>query len=159
MSARKTRILARSMRQHLERKMRSVSPSVRRAFKVFCVPARAERYLQLIDAETPKAHKKLTGLLAHGFERSPFRPEYETVHPNSSDARAAVLNIAQRLGLSGDCDVLSENRELDGTRLTFTDLFDTTDASGFGTFAVLDPERLAFFQGEDARTTTVLHKP
>lgn len=136
-----------------------MSIELRRAFEVFCLTARAERLVQLVDAGSPKTHKKLTSMLAHGFEVSLFRPAYATPYDNARDARAHVLRVARLLQLSGDCDVLSENRDLDGSRMPFTELFDAANASGFGTFAVLDPERLAFFQGEAPHSTVVLHKP
>lgn len=126
--------------------------SIVRAMTTFLVPALAERMTALVASGTAKSSSKLRNSIWDWR----FRTDRSFAFPMSTDGRDEVVRIAREAGIAPTCDVLCTDGALDGRRLPFPELFDAIDGLGGGTFAVLDPDRLAFHQGEDARDTWVL---
>ena len=134
---------------------RDVLPGIREAIQAFVIPTVATRMLQLADARTEKAHRKLTLMLAH-FES--FKPE--CVYRPATDAdfarRAAQLTDRHVDAL---WDVLSEMPSVDGRSVTLDELSRTTYAQGFGTLAAIPGARCAYFQGEEQNSLVLLSRP
>lgn len=132
--------------------LRPPGPEIQRAIEAFVVKPLATRMGQLARSSSPKAQRKLVNMLAH-FEG--FRPE--CIHPTKDNNYFdEVERLISKMGLADYCDVLSEDASLNGKRIPFRELFDLIDGSGFGTFAVIHPDRLAFFEGEDPGTSFIL---
>jgi hypothetical protein len=108
---------------------------------------------QLARSNSAKAQRKLVNMLAYfdGFRRECIHPTKDSQHYLDE-----VERLTNRMGLAGYCDVLSEDPSVNGKRMPFRELFGQIDGRGFGTLAVIHPDRLAFFQGEDTGTSLIL---
>lgn len=132
------------------------SASVLRAFDVFMTRVDAERMKTLAMSSSPKARHKLYARLG-AFPS--FREDRRVTVTRPDDAGQFVLDLAKQFHIPARCEVLSLNDEIDGQSLPFAEVFDRVHHWPVATFAVLDPEKLAFFQdGDYAKNVAVLVK-
>jgi hypothetical protein len=132
------------------------SATMLRAFDVFMARVDAERMKTLATSTSPKARNKLYGRLG-SFPS--FREDLRAPLGRPDDAGQLVLDLAKQLHISAICEVLSLDDEIDGQVLPFSEVFHRVHNWPVATFAVLDPEHLAFFQdGDYAKNVAVLLK-
>jgi hypothetical protein len=132
------------------------SASMLRAFDVFMTRVDAGRMKTLATSNSPKAANKLYARLG-AFPG--FREDLRETVTRPDDAGQVVLDLARLLHIPTTCEVLSLDNEIDGQLLPFAEVFDRVHNWPVATFAVLDPEKLAFFQdGDYAKNVAVLVK-
>ncbi len=106
----------------------------------FIVKSKRERYLQFIKKE--KTRKKFTDELAH------FSDQLELFEEIKTNEWAVIDERLKRLGLTGECYVISENKELDGKRMETEKALTQAIGMGMGTLIVFGNAELVFYEGE-----------
>lgn len=129
------------------------STAVKLAIATFVQVPTSTRMIELASSNSRKAQRKLVTMLAH-FDA--FRSDRTLRLPSSQNYRLELKRLARRFGASELCEVLSENRAINGTHMTIDELFEGVDGQGFGTLAVIDGTRLGFFQGEERYSSLIL---
>ena len=110
----------------------------------FIVKSKRERYLQFIKKE--KTRKKFTDELAH------FSDQLELFEEIKTNEWAVIDERLKRLGLTGECYVISENKELDGKRMETEKALTQAIGMGMGTLIVFGNAELVFYEGEALAT-------
>jgi hypothetical protein len=112
----------------------------------FFLPERRSRYLAFLVR--PKHRRKFLTELAH------FRALDERYRYSIPPAKHTVQEIAELLGQSGalpSCLVISDDKEIDGTRMLLNEALGTVLGRTSGTFLSCRPGLLAYFENEDGR--------
>ena len=106
----------------------------------FIVKSKRVRSLQFIKKE--QTRKKFTDELAH------FSDQLELFEEIKTNAWAVIDERLKRLGLTGECYVISENKELDGKRMETEKALTQAIGMGMGTLIVFGNAELVFYEGE-----------
>ena len=106
----------------------------------FIIKSKRERYLNFIKKS--KTRKKFTDELAH------FSNQLELFEEIKNNERSVIDAQLKRLGLKGECYVISENNELDGKRMAIDKALSEAIGMGMGTLIVFGDAVLVFYEGE-----------
>jgi hypothetical protein len=106
----------------------------------FIIKSKRERYLNFIKKS--KTRKKFTDELAH------FSNQLELFEEIKNNERSVIDAQLKRLGLKGECYVISENNELDGKRMAIDKALSEAIGMGMGTLIVFGDAELVFYEGE-----------
>lgn len=106
----------------------------------FIIKSKRERYLNFIKKS--KTRKKFTDELAH------FSNQLELFEEIRNNERSVIDAQLKRLGLKGECYVISENNELDGKRMAIDKALSEAIGMGMGTLIVFGDAELVFYEGE-----------
>ena len=106
----------------------------------FIIKSKRERYLNFIKKS--KTRKKFTDELAH------FSNQLELFEEIKNNERSVIDAQLKRLGLKGECYVISENNELEGKRMAIDKALSEAIGMGMGTLIVFGDAELVFYEGE-----------
>lgn len=112
----------------------------------FFLPERRNRYLEFV--KNPKYRRKFLAELAH-FRGLDERRKYQI--PPSQQTAAGITDLLVRAGGSATCLVISDDKQIDGIRMSVTDALETILGRTSGTFLSCRPGLLAYFENEDGR--------
>src|SRR5258708_37293191 len=112
----------------------------------FFLTERRSRYSEFLTSH--RNRRKFFAELAH------FRGLDERCKRSIPPAEQTPHGIAQMLrqtGASTSCLIISDHKEIDGTRLLISEALATVLGRTAGTFLSCKPGRLAYFENEDGR--------
>jgi hypothetical protein len=118
----------------------------------FLHPTQARRAKSLLE-NGAKGRKKLLAMFDHDLD---FDRSDNFLVGSGFDSAQAICDRLIGLGASGNCYVMSVDRELDAQSMTLERAIQSCYASGMGTFVSCIPGRLGYFEGEDAGYRFVL---
>lgn len=119
----------------------TVSELESKVIKRFVVKDKRDRYLNFISKD--KTRDKFTFELAH-FNDLDFRL-FEEVR---GDERQIIKNKIKVLPKLTDCYLISEDKELDGQRMTVDEALRKTIGHGMGTLVIFGDAEIVFYEGE-----------
>jgi hypothetical protein len=122
--------------------------------KVFFVPTKRERYLEMVTK--PKKRRKFLLELAH-FKA--LDPRYLVPIPPSQQHPQKIASILTRKGAPQKCWVTSEFSQLDTKEMLLLDALEEVVGRQMGTFLSCIPGRLAYFEGEEVGARWILERP
>lgn len=121
--------------------------------RAFIHKERRDRWRTLL--RSAKGRRKLVHTFDHGLD---FDPRWaERVEP-----MPAATDLARRLRKAGageEVYLLSSDWELDGQTLGLEEALGRVIGSGFGTYVVCVPDRLAYFESEEVGERYLLRRP
>jgi len=126
--------------------MNSQQEHERGIFLSFIIPARRDRYLEMLAK--PKRRKDITASLAH-FKHLDMRFALQIL-PRQQHV-TEIFQLLRSMGAPETCYALSEDSELDGKELPLSEALKQVVGSGMGTFLSCLPGRLGYFEDEDGR--------
>ncbi len=114
--------------------------------EAFFLPPKKERYKGFIRAA--RTRKKFLDELCH-FTGLDNRFRYTI--PGAQQTAKGIVDLLRSHGAGDQCLVVSDVKEIDGTRLGLEDAVGTILGRTFGTFLSCKPGRLAYFENEEGR--------
>jgi hypothetical protein len=114
--------------------------------KAFFVPAKRERYLEIIAKQTKR--RKFLRELGHFKD---LDPRYSFTLPKGVHTPEEIAAFLQKKGALQLCSVTSEYSQLDGKEMPLVEALREVVGRQIGTFLSCAPGRLAYFENEDGR--------
>ena len=116
----------------------------RALIRAFILPARQERYLELLVR--PERRKDILSELPH-FKHLDMRWAVPVPHGRPK----TILEVLEMKGSPKHCHALSEDSDLDGKELQLLKALEEIHGRGIGTFPSCIAGKLAYFEDEDQR--------
>ena len=113
----------------------------------FIRPDRRRRWLELLDSQ--RGRDKLRCHLAHCEDD--LDPRFVHRIPDDGQKKEQILALPRERDAGTMCYALSESDDLDGRELPLVEALDAVVGWGLATFLSIDPGRLAYFEGEEAK--------
>jgi len=112
----------------------------------FFLPERRSRYSEFLTR--PKHRRKFLAELAHfrGLDE-----RYKRSIPPAKQTPDGIAQLLRQAGASTSCLIISDQKEIDGTRLPLSEALATVLGRTAGTFLSCKPGLLAYFENEDGR--------
>lgn len=122
-------------------------------FRCFVVPAKRNRYQELLSSE--RGRQKLLTNLDHFKD---FDERYIQRIPTNLHRPKLIEDILKAKGAPPKCHVMSSNEQFDGQDLALSGALQHTIGKGFGTFLSCISGKLAFYESEEANLRYVLQR-
>jgi hypothetical protein len=123
------------------------------AISAFFLPARRERYLDLV--ETTKGRATFIQALAHFDE---FDPLFKREIPSSQQTPDGIESLLRSLGATDSCRVISEASALDGSEMQLGNALRKIVGYQMGTILSCVPGHLAYYEGEGKGNRFILYR-
>lgn len=112
----------------------------------FFLPERRSRYSEFLTSR--RNRRKFFAELAHfrGLDE-----HYKHSIPPAKQTPDGISQLLRQAGASTSCLIISDHKEIDGTKLPLSEALATVLGRTAGTFLSCNPGRLAYFENEDGR--------
>jgi hypothetical protein len=112
----------------------------------FFLPERRRRYSEFLVS--PKHRRKFIAELGHfrGLDE-----RYKRSIPPAKQTPDGIAQLLRQSGASTGCLIISDHKDIDGTRLPLSESLATVLGRTAGTFLSCKPGLLAYFENEDGR--------
>jgi hypothetical protein len=133
--------------------MYSINDHEELLFKRFVVPAKRNRYHELLSSA--RGRQKLIRNLDHF---SDLDERYIQSIPANLHQPKLIEELLQRKGAPPKCHVMSSNNKLDGQDLALGEALQQTIGNGFGTLLSCLAGKLAYYESEEANFRYILQR-